>query len=92
MALNIAVVGATGNVGTEMLAILAESDLTVDNVYAVASRRSVGREVSFGDKTLKCVDLEQFDFSKVDMVLMSAGVRGIRFEAKWRRDMGRGRT
>ncbi len=68
-----AIVGATGNVGTEMLEILSESDLDVSECYAVASRRSVGREVSFGDKTLKCVDLEQFDFSKVDICLMSAG-------------------
>ncbi len=68
-----AIVGATGNVGTEMLEILSESDLDVSEIYAVASRRSVGREVSFGDRTIKCVDLEQFDFSKVDIVLMSAG-------------------
>ncbi len=68
-----AIVGATGNVGTEMLTILAESNLEVDEVYAVASRRSVGREVSYGDTTLKCHDLETFDFSKVDICLMSAG-------------------
>jgi len=68
-----AIVGATGNVGTEMLEILSESDLDVSEIYAVASRNSVGREVSFGDRTIKCVDLEQFDFSKVDICLMSAG-------------------
>ncbi len=73
MGLSIAIVGATGNVGTEMLTILSESDLEVADVYAVASRRSIGREVSYGDKTLKCHDLEQFDFSKVDIALMSAG-------------------
>lgn len=73
MALNIAIVGATGNVGTEMLEILSESTLETGEVYAVASRRSIGREVSFGDKTLKCKDLESFDFSKVDIALMSAG-------------------
>jgi len=73
MALKIAVVGATGNVGTEMLNILAESDLDVGEVYAVASRRSMGREVSYGDRNLKCLDIEQFDFSRVDIVLMSAG-------------------
>jgi aspartate-semialdehyde dehydrogenase len=56
-----------------MLTILAESDLDVEKVYAVASRRSVGREVTYGDETLKCVDLETFDFTKVDMALMSAG-------------------
>lgn len=73
MGYRIAVVGATGNVGTEMLTILAESDLDVEKVYAVASRRSVGREVSYGDKDIKCVDLETFDFTQVDLALMSAG-------------------
>jgi aspartate-semialdehyde dehydrogenase len=73
MGYRIAVVGATGNVGTEMLTILAESDLDVEKVYAVASRRSVGREVSYGDTDIKCVDLETFDFTQVDLALMSAG-------------------
>ena len=73
MGISIAIVGATGNVGTEMLTILSESDLDIEIVHAVASRRSLGRELSFGDKTLKCQDLEQFDFSSVDVVLMSAG-------------------
>lgn len=73
MALKIAVVGATGNVGQEMLAILDERLFPADEVYAVASRRSVGREVSLGDKTLKCHDIETFDFSQVDLALMSAG-------------------
>ncbi len=68
-----AIVGATGNVGTEMLTILADSDLEVEEVFAVASRRSVGREVTYGDTTIKCHDIEQFDFSQVDIVLMSAG-------------------
>ncbi len=73
MGLKIAVVGATGNVGTEMLTILDESDLNIEKVYAIASRRSLGRAVSYGDKELNCLDIEQFDFSKVDIVLMSAG-------------------
>ena len=73
MGLNIAVVGATGNVGSEILTILAESDLDVAKVHAVASRRSMGRVVSYGDRELKCEDLEQFDFSGIDIVLMSAG-------------------
>ena len=73
MAYSVAIVGATGNVGTEMLTILAESDLDVGEVYAVASRRSLGREVSYGDTILKCKDLETFDFSKIDICLMSAG-------------------
>ena len=73
MGYRFAIVGATGNVGTEMLEILSESDIVVDEVYAVASRKSVGRIVSFGDKDLKCVDLESFDFNKCDIALMSAG-------------------
>jgi aspartate-semialdehyde dehydrogenase len=73
MGYSVAVVGATGNVGREMLEILAERDFPVSEVYAIASRRSQGTEVSFGDRTLKCKDLEQFDFSGVDFCLMSAG-------------------
>lgn len=73
MATRIAVVGATGNVGQELLNILAERAFPADEVFAVASRRSKGREVSFGDRTIKCHDLEQFDFSKADICLMSAG-------------------
>jgi aspartate-semialdehyde dehydrogenase len=73
MGYRVAVVGATGNVGREMMNVLAERRFPADEVYAIASRRSLGTEVSFGDKTLKCLDLEQFDFSKVDICLMSAG-------------------
>jgi len=73
MGYRVAVVGATGNVGREMMAILEELEFPVDEIYAVASRKSIGIEVSFGEKILKCQDLEQFDFSKVDIVLMSAG-------------------
>ena len=73
MGYKVAVVGATGNVGREMLNVLAEREFPVDEVYAIASRRSLGTEVSFGDTTLKCQDLEQFDFSKADFCLMSAG-------------------
>ena len=73
MGYKIAVVGATGNVGREMLNVLAEREFPADEVYAIASRRSLGAEVSYGDRTLKCQDLEQFDFSKADFCLMSAG-------------------
>jgi aspartate-semialdehyde dehydrogenase len=73
MGYRVAVVGATGNVGREMMAILEELEFPVDEIFAVASRKSIGIEVSFGEKILKCQDLEQFDFSKVDIVLMSAG-------------------
>ena len=73
MGYRVAVVGATGNVGREMLNILDERNFPADEVIALASSRSVGREVSFGDKTLKCKDLSNFDFSGVDFCLMSAG-------------------
>jgi aspartate-semialdehyde dehydrogenase len=73
MGTRIAVVGATGNVGRELFNILDERLFPADEVYAIASRRSIGKEVAYGDRTLKCHDLEQFDFSKVDIVLMSAG-------------------
>ncbi len=73
MGYNVAVVGATGNVGREMLDILEERQFPVDQVFAIASRRSLGREVSFGDQTLLCEDLEQFDFSQCDFALLSAG-------------------
>ncbi len=73
MGYKVAVVGATGNVGREMLYILEERQFPVDEIFALASRRSMGTEVSFGDRTLKCQDLEQFDFRGIDFVLMSAG-------------------
>ena len=73
MGYKVAVVGATGNVGREMLAILAERTFPADEVVALASRRSLGTEVSFGDKTLKIKALEHCDFSDVDICLMSAG-------------------
>jgi aspartate-semialdehyde dehydrogenase len=73
MGYKVAVVGATGNVGREMLNILEELDFPVDKMHAVASRKSKGVEVSWGDRTIKCEDIELFDFSSVDLVLMSAG-------------------
>jgi aspartate-semialdehyde dehydrogenase len=73
MGYKVAVVGATGNVGREMLSILAEREFPADEVVAIASRRSQGVECSFGDKTLKVKALEHFDFSDVDICLMSAG-------------------
>ncbi len=73
MGYKIAVAGATGNVGREMLAILAERAFPAGEVVALASRRSQGTEVSFGDKTLKVKALEHYDFSDVDICLMSAG-------------------
>ena len=73
MEYKVAVVGATGNVGREMLNILAERDFPANEVHAIASRRSLGSEVTYGSTTLKCKDLEQFDFRGVDFCLMSAG-------------------
>src|SRR5712672_3786115 len=73
MGFKVAVVGATGNVGREMLDILAERRFPADEVVALASRKSMGVEVSYGDKTLKCKALDHYDFSDVDICLMSAG-------------------
>jgi aspartate-semialdehyde dehydrogenase len=73
MGYKVAVVGATGNVGREMLSILAEREFPADEVVALASRRSQGTECSFGDKTLKVKALDHYDFSDVDICLMSAG-------------------
>src|ERR1700686_2295097 len=73
MGYKVAVVGAPGNVGREMLNILAERSFPADEVVALASRKSVGQECSFGDKTLKVKALDHYDFSDVDICLMSAG-------------------
>ena len=73
MGYKVAVVGATGNVGREMLDILAERAFPADEIVAIASRRSHGVEVSCGERTLKVKALEHFDFSDVDICLMSAG-------------------
>src|ERR1700694_4115098 len=73
MGYKVAVVGATGNVGREMLAILAERRFPADEVVALASRRSQGVETSYGEKTLKVKAIDYYDFSDVDICLMSAG-------------------
>src|ERR1700754_408533 len=73
MGYKVACVGATGNVGREMLNILDERKFPADEVVALASRRSQGVDVSYGDHTLKCKALEHYDFSDVDICLMSAG-------------------
>ena len=73
MGYKVAVVGATGNVGREMLNILDERNFPADEVVALASRKSVGTDCSFGDKTLKAKALDHYDFSDVDICLMSAG-------------------
>ncbi len=73
MGFKVAVAGATGNVGREMLNILEERGFPADEVVALASRRSVGQEVSYGDRTLKVKALESYDFSDTDICVMSAG-------------------
>lgn len=73
MGYRVAVVGATGNVGREMLNILEERMFPADEVTAVASRRSLGTEVTFGDRTLKTKALDEFDFTGYDIALFSAG-------------------
>ncbi len=76
MGYRVAVIGATGNVGREMLQTLAERKFPVDEVYALASSRSAGAEVSFGeDETLKVHDLANFDFRGIDIVMSSPGAK-----------------
>ncbi|TNE62392.1 MAG: aspartate-semialdehyde dehydrogenase [Alphaproteobacteria bacterium] len=73
MGFRVAVVGATGNVGREMLNILSEREFPATEVIAIASRKSIGQTVGYGDKELKVVALDTFDFSTVDIALFSAG-------------------
>jgi len=73
MAYKIAIVGATGNVGREVLDILDERGFPAKEVVALASRRSQGTEVSFGDRNLKVQALENYDFAGTDIAIMSAG-------------------
>jgi aspartate-semialdehyde dehydrogenase len=75
MAYKVAVVGATGNVGREMLNVLAERKFPVSEVHALASARTAGSEVSFGDNDLKVQDLEKYDFKGVDIALFSPGAK-----------------
>lgn len=75
MTYKVAIAGATGNVGREVLNILHERDFPVSEVIALASERSVGKEVSFGDDTIKVQDMAKFDFSGVDIVLSSPGAK-----------------
>ncbi len=73
MAYKIAVIGATGNVGREMLKVLAQREFPISEVVALASPRSMGQQVSFGDHTLKAKALDYYDFKGTDIALMSAG-------------------
>ncbi len=73
MAYRVGVVGATGKVGQQMLNVLSERDFPASEVIALASSRSIGRELSFGERNLKCRNLDDFDFAGLDLCLMSAG-------------------
>ena len=73
MGYRIVIAGATGNVGREMLNILDERQFPADEVVALASRKSIGTEVSFGDKTLKTQDLDTFDFTGYDIAFFAVG-------------------
>lgn len=75
MSYKVAVVGASGNVGREMLDILHERNFPISSIHALASTRSAGKEVSFGDQDLKIGDLSKFDFAGTDIVLSSAGAK-----------------
>jgi aspartate-semialdehyde dehydrogenase len=81
MGYKVVVAGATGNVGREMLNILAEREFPVDEITALASRKSLGTEVSFGDKTLKTKDLDTFDFTGWDIALFAVGSEATRIYA-----------
>ncbi|HWF01807.1 MAG TPA: aspartate-semialdehyde dehydrogenase [Caulobacteraceae bacterium] len=85
MGYRVAVVGATGAVGREMLNILEEVDFPVDEIHAIASRKSIGVEVAWGERILKCKDVAQFDFSGVDLVLMSVSSE---FSREWAPKIG----
>jgi aspartate-semialdehyde dehydrogenase len=73
MTLKVAVLGATGMVGKEILSVLAERGFPADEVIALSSRKAMGSEVSFGEKTLKSRDVEEFDFTTVQLCIMATG-------------------
>ena len=71
--MNIAIVGATGNVGRKILEVLEKKELSIDNLYLLASSKSVGKKISFKNKDYTVSNLESFDFSKVKIAFFSAG-------------------
>ena len=71
--MNIAIVGATGNVGRKILEVLEKKRLSINNLYLVASSKSTGKKIVFKDKEYEVSDLESFDFSKVKIAFFSAG-------------------
>ena len=71
--MNIVIVGATGNVGRKTLEVLEKKELSIDNLYLVASSKSAGKKMNFKGKELEVSDLESFDFSKVKIAFFAAG-------------------
>ena len=71
--MNIAIVGATGNVGRKTLEVLEKKDISIDNLYLVASSKSVGKKITFRNENYEVNDLENFDFSKVKIAFFAAG-------------------
>ena len=71
--MNIAIVGATGNVGRKTLEVLEKKELSIDNLYLVASSKSAGKKISFKGKEHEIFDLENFDFSKVKIAFLQLG-------------------
>ena len=71
--MNIAIVGATGNVGRKILEVLEKKELKIDNLHLVASSKSLGKKIKFRDKEYDVVDLDNFDFSKVKITFFAAG-------------------
>ena len=71
--MDIAIVGATGNVGRKTIEVLEKKNISIDNLYLLASSKSVGKKISYKDKEYKVSDLESFDFSKVKISFFAAG-------------------
>ncbi len=88
MGYKVVVVGATGNVGREMLNILAERQFPIDEIAVLASRKSLGTEVSFGDTTLTTQDLDTFDFTGWDIALFAIGSDATKIYAPKAADAG----
>ena len=71
--MNIAIVGATGNVGRKIIEVLEKKELSIDNLYLVASSKSAGSKIKFKEKEHEVFDLENFDFSKAKIIFFAAG-------------------
>ena len=71
--MNLAIIGATGNVGRKTIEVLEKSKLKIDNLYLVASRKSAGKKLKFNKKDLTIEQLEKYDFSKAEITIFAAG-------------------